>query len=296
MKVIKMSIAAIVCILAVTAIMIPVLNDTVPHDTVYDNVPEGGVLYTYYNGTASIPSITITTNQSGDVLVNGQIAETDVHTPAIVTSNLSIAPQAGSTGVTVTHTNIATLVGEGTAYPSQITKVNDIDLTVTGGKISGTVKTSGGATYTIAETTLGWAYVQSSTGTYTAVDQTAGDVYVASIADLTWQYRVGSNDTHTVHDGKMTDKTGTNPTDLTDASFTAVTTEYSKGDVTILKVTMPPVSYKSTSVAWAIAPASYTIDDHEETREEKIIALVPLLTMVGLVLAIVGTAMSRRSD
>lgn len=296
MKTIKMAIAAIVCILAVTTVMIPVLNETVPHDTVYDNVPEGGVYYTYYNGTTKIPNMTISMNNKGEVLVDGKIARTDVNTPAIVTSALSIAPQTGAPGVTVTHTNIAELVGEGTVYPSQITRVNSIDLTVTAGKIKGTVQTSAEATYNIKETTVTWAYVQAPTGSYTAVSQTGGDVYVSALTDLTWQYRVGSNDTHTVHNGTDVNNKGENAVTIANSDFTAVSTVYNKDGVTILKVTMPPTAHKSASVAWAIAPASYTINDHKETREEKIIALVPLLTMVGLVLALVGAAMTRRFD
>lgn len=291
MKIVTATIAVIVSILAITTVMIPTLADNVSHDTTYSNVPAGGVHYTYYDTTAKIPNLTISYDGE-NMTVNGQSVKWDVYTPAIVTSNLTIAAQSGSTGPNCTHTNIATAPAGATSYPSQITKLTAISLTVTSGKISGTVSTSAGA-YTIAETTLSWAYVQNSNGHYTAVNQTNGSVYVSSINDLTWQYRSGSANTYTVHNGKVLDRTGAETDTLANGDFTAVETVYSEGDTTILKVTWPATEHKGSTVAWAIAPASYTIEDHEDTTEEKILNMLPLILMVSLVLGLVGLAIRR---
>lgn len=303
MKIVTAAISMIVAILAITTIMIPTLADNThyeePEDTVYSNVPLGGVRYTYYATKATIPNLTIEYNSenSANITVNGSVAKWGVNTPAIVTSNLTIAAQSGLSQPNITHTDIASVVGEGTDYPSQITRLTEIHLTVTSGVISGTVKTTS-ATYTIESTALSWAYVQSANGEYTAVNQTAGGVYVSSLSDLTWQYRSGTTDTRTVHGGKVTDKEGTQISTLTNADFTGVETVYNEDGVTVLKVTMPPTTHKSSSVAWAIAPASYTIEgkepeEPEKTVEMKILDLLPLILMVSLIIGLVGYAVRR---
>lgn len=303
MKIVTAAISMIVAILAITTIMIPTLADNThyeePEDTVYSNVPLGGVRYTYYATKATIPNLTIEYNSesSANITVNGAVAKWGVNTPAIVTSNLTIAAQSGSTGPNLTHTNIATVSDGGTAYPSQITKLTEIHLSITSGTVSGTVKTAS-ATYTIKATDLSWAFVQSANGEYTAVNQTAGGVYVSALSDLTWQYRSGSAYTYTVHGGKVTDREGTQTATLTNADFTGVETVYNEDGVTVLKVTMPPTTHKSSSVAWAIAPASYTIEgtepeEPEKTVEMKILDLLPLILMVSLVLGLVGLAIRR---
>lgn len=292
MKIIKMSIAAIVCVMAVTAVMVPVLNDAVPHDTTYSNVPGDGVHYAYYED--SIPNLTIEWDGT-NMTVNGSTVKWDNNTPAIVTSALSVASQSGTNGPNITHIGIATDEQGSTTYGSQISGLKTINLTVTGGKISGTATTAN-HTYTIAETSVSWAYVQSYGGTYTAIKSTEGYWYTYGLDTITYQYRNSSSSTYTVHDGTVTKANGDLVATLTGEMFASIETIYDEDDVTVYKVGMPVSTYTYSTTAWAIVNASVTIDDHEETTEEKIISVVPLALLAGLVLSLVGAALTRRMD
>lgn len=292
MKVVKMAIASMIAIIAVVGIMIPILGDTVPHDTTYSNIPEGGALYTYYED--SIPNLTIKWDGTR-MTVNGATVKWDDNTPAIVTSALSVASQSGTNGPNITHVGIATDEQGGTTYGSQISGLKTIDLTVTGGKISGTATTAN-HTYTIAETSLSWAYVQSYGGTYTAIKSTGGYWYTYGLDTITYQYRNSSSSTYTVHDGTVTKPNGDLVATLTDEVFASFETIYDEDDVTVYKVGMPVSTYTYSTTAWAIVNTSVTIDDHEETTIEKIIGIVPLMLLAGLILSLVGAALTRRMD
>lgn len=292
MKVVKMAIASMIAIIAVVGIMIPILGDTVPHDTTYSNVPEGGALYAYYED--SIPSMTIKWDGTR-MTVNGATVKWDIHTPAVVTSALTVASQSGTTGPNITHIGIATDETGSTAYGSQISGLKTIDLAVSGGKISGTVTTAN-HTYTIAETALSWAYMQTYGGNYTAIDSTAGSWYTYGIDRITYQYRNTSTSTYTVHDGKVTKPNGDLVATLSDSDFTSIETIYDEEETTVYKVGMPVKVYTNATTAWAIVNTSVTIDDHEETAVEKIIGIVPLMLLAGLILSLVGAALTRRMD
>lgn len=290
MKLISAIVGVVIAIIAITTVMIPTLADNVPHDTTYSNISGDAPLYTYYED--SIPDLVIKWDGS-KMTVNGSAAKWGNTTPAIATSALSIASQSGNSNPNITHIGIATDEGGQTTYGSQISGLTAIDLTVTGGKIAGTVKTSA-HTYTIAETALDWAYVQAYGGQYTAIDTTAGhNWYTYGLDKITYQYRHTSSTTYTVHDGKVTKPNGDTVATLAASNFTAVDTIYDKDGVTVYKVAMPVKDYTAATTTWAIVNADVTVNDHKETTEETILNFVPLILIMGLLLGVVGLAIRR---
>ena len=292
MKIISSIVSVVFAVALIMMVAVPVIGDSLNGDETFYN--DGSQKYAFYE-SGSIPNRHYTYDGT-DFKIDGVKYELGKLTPACFTSALSIS---NITRVSVTHNNILTGDQGATAFNGQIVDLKSLDITISGGKVSGSmVKTTGSGesatdhTYTLTQTTLNWAFLPATNGEFTAVSIDSGAIYVESLNDLSYVSAPGAAYA-ILYDGTAT-HSGTTTT--AEALFPNVETLYDDDGGSVLKVTMPPTEgsfFKGSSTFWIMAPASVFHDDVEVTTEDQLVSFIPLLLILGVVIGVIGMVVRR---
>ena len=286
MKIISSIVSVVFAVALVMMVAVPVIGDSINNDDIYHN--DGAQRYTFYAGD-SIPDRHFTYDGT-DFKIDGVNYELKRLTPAAFTSKVAIS---SISGVSVTHGNLLTTTG--TAYKSQIVGLASLDITVSGGKISGTL-VKGETTYTLPETAIDWAFFPAKNGAYTAVSIDAGSsIYTDSLNSLAYVSAPG-NAFVELYNGTATSQASGNPTTTAAELFTDVDTLHDGEGGTVLKVNMPPGNtsfFKADSTFWIMAPATVVHHDLEVSTEDQLISFIPLLLILGIIIGVIGLIVRR---